>query len=59
MENSDFVRAVTIEYWDGTILLINDSWSINMLGGLLSLTSIKDQEELNKILNEEDQNETN
>ena len=57
MDNSTYIKKVTIDYQDGTQLEIIDSYSINQISWLMSFTSIEEHNEINELLNKESQNE--
>ena len=58
MVNCQYINKIILYYQDGGCEVINDSYKINQISGLLSLASIEDQEEIKQILNEEEENGT-
>ena len=56
MENSQYISKLVLYYWDGGSYEISDSFVINQIGGLLSLATIEEQEQIKQMLNEENGN---
>jgi len=52
METGDFVKRVVIEFRDGHIQDIADSYTINQISGILTLVNESEQLEILKLLNE-------
>ena len=52
------MTKVVIGYADGRVMSIEDEYMINQIEGLLTVTSRREEEEIIKMLNEVDRNET-
>ena len=57
MNTSNQVNKVVIEHADGRTMVIDDSYMIDQIDGLLTVTSRCQQEEIINMLNEVDRNE--